>query len=86
MFVTFNIIRAQIILVSVLILYFKQNKTFMKKNNKLTIGLAVGIGIGTAVGIATGNLGLWISVGIAIGAGIGTTLNKNNKPEESDKP
>lgn len=60
------------------------NKIYMKKNNKLAVGIAIGVGIGIAIGVATDNLGVWLSVGIAIGVGIGTTLDKKDKPEESN--
>lgn len=60
-------------------------KIYMKKNNKLAVGIAIGVGIGTAIGVATNNLGLWLSVGIAIGVGMGTTLDQKNKPKESNK-
>jgi len=35
-------------------------KSFMKKENKLAIGIALGTAIGTAIGVATNNMGLWI--------------------------
>lgn len=53
----------------------------MKKNNKLSRGIALSMSLGTVVGIITDNLGLWLGVGIAMGAGIGSSLSKKKNDD-----
>ena len=57
----------------------------MKKESKLSIGIALGVGLGTAVGVITDNLGLWLSVGVAIGAGIGSSMMQNAGEDNDNK-
>ena len=57
----------------------------MKKESKLSIGIALGVGLGTAVGIITDNIGLWLSLGVAIGAGVGTSMMQNESKDNENK-
>jgi 2-keto-3-deoxy-6-phosphogluconate aldolase len=57
----------------------------MKKESKLSIGIALGVGFGTVVGVITDNIGLWLSVGVAIGVGVGTSMMQNGSKDNENK-
>ena len=62
------------------------SKTYeMKKEEALSMGVALGVCFRTTIGAITGNIGLWLSLGIAIGGAFGGAFAVAAKKKEGEE-